>query len=101
MLDLKFTFIRFLHYDSRSTPLRGDLATTPLHSNLTAMETVKDIQTEIGDADSVSEQSSNPEYNVAHVSFENITHTSKHHDDLSASHTKMEKIQPSKAIRSH
>ena len=52
------------------------------------MATAKDPQTEIGDADTVIEQSGKPEYNVAHISFENITHTSQHHDDSSASHTK-------------
>ena len=52
------------------------------------MATVKDPQNEIGDADAVSEQSGNPESNFAHVSFENITHTSQHHDDSSTSHTK-------------
>ena len=52
------------------------------------METVKDPQTDIGDADAVSEQSGNPDSNAAHVSFENITHTSQHHDNSSVSHTK-------------
>ena len=52
------------------------------------MVIVKYPQTEIGDEDEVIEQSGNPESNVAHVSFENITHTSQHHDNSSSSHTK-------------
>ena len=52
------------------------------------METKKDPQNEIGDADAVSEHSGNLGYNFTHVSFENIAHTSQHHDDSSTSHTK-------------
>ena len=52
------------------------------------MATVKYYQTEIGDAYAVSENSGNPESNVAHVFFENITHTSQHHDNSRTSHTK-------------
>ena len=52
------------------------------------MATVKDPQSDIGDADAVSEQSSNTESNVGYFYFENITHTWQHHDDSSNSHTK-------------
>ena len=53
------------------------------------MAAVEDPKTDIGDAGAVSEQYGNLDSNVAHVSFENITHTSQHHANLSASHTKM------------
>ena len=52
------------------------------------MASMKYPQTEICDKDAVSKQSGNPEPNVAHVSFENITHASQYLDDSSASHTK-------------
>ena len=89
ILDQRFIFIRFLQYDSRSTPLRGDLTT---------MAAVEDPKTDIGDAGAVSEQSGNLDSNVAHVSFENITLTSQHHDDPSASHTKNIENPTSKSV---